>query len=135
MLNCHQFYGGTTSTRMYSKTERVKFDLSFRVYAKQALGNSNKMSGYKRAITMLTAYASPVHTLETDNAVEYLASNVGTTIVQATLALTDLVDFTIQTAEGKEELTAKTKLANNILESYRDNNSAATSAWNALKSR
>lgn len=118
---------------MYNGTERVKFSLSFRVYAKQAIGNSAKMTGYRRAMTLLTAYASPVHTLETTNAVDYLATNVGTTVVQATLALTDLADFAIKGAEGRKK-HPETKFTKEITKSYKLVSDAAANAWTAFKS-
>lgn len=91
------------------------------------------MTGYRRAMTLLTAYASPVHTLETKNAVDYLATNVGTTIVQATLALTDLADFAIKGAEGREK-QPETKFTKAAAESYKSVTNAAANAWNAFRS-
>lgn len=87
---------GTSTTRSYQSTEHCTFKLDFRIYSQEPIGPGAGLTGYQRALTMLSMYAPPLHTLDADNTLDYLAANLGSTLHKALQVLSDVEDFVIE---------------------------------------
>lgn len=91
--------GPSTSRRYKEPSSHASFDLSFRIYSMESIGPSTLMTGYKRALAMLTLYAAPLHTMDMSNAFNYLAYNLGNTLSKALTMGADLTDYLAQATD------------------------------------
>jgi len=124
--------GGSSTTRMYSQPSRPSFKLSFRVYARQSIGPS-PMSGYRKAMAMLAAYASPLHASDADNAFDTALTNFGGIVVEALAILNDAGQKVLSKIHNtKYDYAKEPGFTKNLKTAYKQGTTAANNFASAL---
>ena len=84
---------GSNTTQRYQTSNPVTFDLKFRIYSQQAIGPAAYLTGYKRALAMLTIYTPPIHSYDNKNTLQLLVGNVASTINEGLKTLANITDY------------------------------------------
>ena len=87
---------GSTTTQRYQTSDPVTFNLKFRIYSQQAIGPAAYLTGYKRALAMLTIYTSPIHSYDSKTTLQLLFGNVASTINEGLKTLANITDYANQ---------------------------------------
>lgn len=87
---------GSNTTKRYQTSNPVTFDLKFRIYSQQAIGPAAYLTGYKRALAMLTIYTPPIHSYDNKNTLQLLVGNVASTINEGLKTLANITDYANQ---------------------------------------
>lgn len=87
---------GSTTTQRYQTSDPVTFNLKFRIYSQQAIGPAAYLTGYKRALAMLTIYTSPIHSYDSKTTLQLLFGNVASTINEGLNTLANITDYANQ---------------------------------------
>lgn len=87
---------GSNTTVRYQTSTSVSFNLKFRIYSQQAIGPAAYLTGYKRALAMLTVYTPPVHSYDNKNALQLIIGNVASTINEGLLTIANITNYANQ---------------------------------------
>lgn len=94
---------GSNTSKRYQTSDPVTFDLKFRIYSQQAIGPAAYLTGYKRALAMLTIYTPPIHSYDNKNTLQLLFGNVASTINEGLNTLAHITDYANQkSVEGAD---------------------------------
>ena len=94
---------GSNTSKRYQTSDPVTFDLKFRIYSQQAIGPAAYLTGYKRALAMLTIYTPPIHSYDNRNTLQLLIGNVASTINEGLNTLAHITDYANQkSVEGAD---------------------------------
>jgi hypothetical protein len=94
---------GSNTTQRYQTSNPVTFNLKFRIYSQQAIGPAAYLTGYKRALAMLTIYTPPIHSYDNKNTLQLLVGNVASTINEGLKTLANITDYAnMQLFEGAD---------------------------------
>ena len=94
---------GSNTSKRYQTSDPVTFDLKFRIYSQQAIGPAAYLTGYKRALAMLTIYTPPIHSYDNKNTLQLLVGNVASTINEGLNTLAHITDYANQkSVEGAD---------------------------------
>lgn len=85
--------GGNATTQTYAGCTDATFNLQFRIYSMEAIGASNKMSGYKRVLAALCLYAPPLHTFDADQILSLSVVNLSRTATALIKAIDNTIDY------------------------------------------
>lgn len=85
--------GGNATTHTYAGCKDATFNLQFRIYSMEAIGTSNKMSGYKRVLAALCLYAPPLHTFDADQILSLSVVNLSRTATALIDAIGNMIDY------------------------------------------
>lgn len=104
---------GSNTTQRYQTSNPVTFNLKFRIYSQQAIGPAVYLTGYKRALAMLTIYTPPIHSYDNKNTLQLLVGNVASTINEGLKTLANITDYANQQLfEGAD--ASNTKVNKNL---------------------
>lgn len=104
---------GSNTTQRYQTSNPVTFNLKFRIYSQQAIGPAAYLTGYKRALAMLTIYTPPIHSYDNKNTLQLLVGNVASTINEGLKTLANITDYANQQLfEGAD--ASNTKVNKNL---------------------
>lgn len=109
--------GGSSTSRGYKQPNRPSFKLSFRIYARQAIGPAT-LSGYRRAMALLSAYASPLHSTDAENSFDVAVTNLGGILVEALAVVTDAGQATLNKIHNEKFEGFKTPFLNNAKKAF-----------------
>ena len=87
---------GSNTSQRYQTSNPVTFNLKFRIYSQQAIGPAAYLTGYKRALAMLTIYTPPIHSYDNKNTLQLLVGNVASTINEGLNTLAHITDYANQ---------------------------------------
>ena len=87
---------GSNTSQRYQTSDPVTFNLKFRIYSQQAIGPAAYLTGYKRALAMLTIYTPPIHSYDNKNTLQLLVGNVASTINEGLNTLAHITDYANQ---------------------------------------
>ena len=104
---------GSNTSQRYQTSNPVTFNLKFRIYSQQAIGPAAYLTGYKRALAMLTIYTPPIHSYDNKNTLQLLVGNVASTINEGLNTLAHITDYANQQFfEGVD--ASNTKVSKNL---------------------
>lgn len=104
---------GSNTSQRYQTSDPVTFNLKFRIYSQQAIGPASHLTGYKRALAMLTIYTPPIHSYDNKNTLQLLFGNVASTINAGLNTLANITDYAnMQWFEGAD--ASNTKVNENL---------------------
>lgn len=89
-------FAGSNTTLRYQTSNSVSFNLKFRIYSQQAIGPSSQLTGYKRALSMLSIYTPPIHSFDNKNTLQLIAGNFASTLSESLATLANITDFANQ---------------------------------------
>ena len=87
---------GSNTSQRYQTSDPVTFNLKFRIYSQQAIGPAAYLTGYKRALAMLSIYTPPIHSYDNKNTLQLLVGNVASTINEGLNTLAHITDYANQ---------------------------------------